>query len=489
METTLLPQALDVTRDPGRLTVTVRQITTESLERLLQTVIEAQQMDVPTLVFRLAPTDMNGHALKLDSETHEAYVKDGQLLCKMIERAGKFSLAVMEGDLYDEFFEIALACHLRIAQPGMNLGFPNAARGRIAQWGSLSRLIRLIGKPETLRFLTLTPTISLENARELKMVDRICAPEQVSGAVEEICQRVAHFDAVTRSLLIRNFGIGEEDTNTLDRFEAFHARSQRSPYRPNFEFSNTPSANVRKEDATRNFSVVFNKDLEGEQLRLLEKDQVAFLFRQLMDAIDFEIKGRVIELGAGCSWLTAAFSRLPGVTEVVAVELSDNELLIRAPVGLSAFKANMDKIKFVVGNFNAAHYEPESFDVVAFARALHHSNDPRETLRQAHRLLKPGGRLIAFDEHILPNILSRERKRAVAKRTTVELTKKQYRRLFEEIGFSVRFIPYFRNHYRWFWRFSYNDRYLVQFTPRRWLNGLFYANFHVVGTKSDQGAN
>ena len=317
----------------------------------------------------------------------------------------------------------------------------------------------------------------------MKIVDDECEPLSSEAAVTRIVEQIGQMDPVTRSLLIRNFGIGEKDDDTLDRFEAFHSRLRHNPFSPSLQYSQTLSTSLRQEDAARNFRVVVDHDVEGRLLEKLETDQASFLFQQFLNSIDFDIRGRVIELGAGSCWLSAEFSKMPEVEEVVAVDLSDNELLLKAPIALETFQANMEKMTFIVGNFNAAHFQPESFDVVAFARALHHSSDVRESLRQAHRLLRTGGRVIAFQEHIQPRVLSPQRRRALARRTTVELSLAQYRQAFAETGFRMKTVPYFCNNPRKIWRLTVNDRHLVQYTPRRFLNGLFYAHFHLVATK------
>ena len=42
-----------------------------------------------------------------------------------------------------------------------------------------------------------------------------------------------------------------------------------------------------------------------------------------------------------------------------------------------------------------------SFDAVAFSSVLHHIPDPADALREARRVLKPGGRAFAFDPNLL----------------------------------------------------------------------------------------
>jgi 2-polyprenyl-3-methyl-5-hydroxy-6-metoxy-1,4-benzoquinol methylase len=47
-----------------------------------------------------------------------------------------------------------------------------------------------------------------------------------------------------------------------------------------------------------------------------------------------------------------------------------------------------------VGLFDAAHYEPASFDVVTLDQVIEHVSAPAEVLAGVHRVLKPGGMLV-----------------------------------------------------------------------------------------------
>jgi enoyl-CoA hydratase/carnithine racemase len=475
-----MTQGLTLERATDRWTFRVTRLSLPTVTELLDHIIEAQQTDVPTLIFQLRC----GATEPEPSRGQDEFVEVGQLACQMISRAGKFTVASLETDTFHEAFEIALACHVRMARPGIRVGFPGSPSGRLPRWGGTSRLARAIGKDRALRLLTLSPELDAVGALEVGILDEIADGDELSRKVDEICEGVAIVDPVSRSLLIRNLGIGEGDALTLDRFEAFHDRLISDEYRPHLEYVDSPSPYLRREDARRNFSVLLDRDQERGLLDQFETDQVEFLLEQLLESKDLEIRGRVLELGAGSCWLSATLSRLPEVSEVVALELSDNEVLLKAPVGLQTFEADMSKMKFLVGNFNAAGFTPGSFDTVVFARALHHSNDARASLVEAHRLLRTGGTLIGFQEHISPRFLSPARRKVKARRTTVELTLPEYRQLFQEVGFRFRAVPYFVDNYRRFLGITFNDRYLVQYTPRRLLNSLLYGRYHLLGVKA-----
>jgi 2-polyprenyl-3-methyl-5-hydroxy-6-metoxy-1,4-benzoquinol methylase len=55
-----------------------------------------------------------------------------------------------------------------------------------------------------------------------------------------------------------------------------------------------------------------------------------------------------------------------------------------------------------VGSLQSLQLEPGTFDCILMNHVLEHLHDPVETLRECHRLLKPGGRLVA----VTPNVCS-----------------------------------------------------------------------------------
>jgi len=79
--------------------------------------------------------------------------------------------------------------------------------------------------------------------------------------------------------------------------------------------------------------------------------------------------------------------------EVLGVDVSAEVIAtIRDELGLPG----------VVGDLGHSELAPGSFDVLTMWQSLEHVHDPLETLRQAHALVRPGGRLIVS----VPNLAS-----------------------------------------------------------------------------------
>jgi SAM-dependent methyltransferase len=101
---------------------------------------------------------------------------------------------------------------------------------------------------------------------------------------------------------------------------------------------------------------------------------------------------RVIEVGCGTGVLTRVLARWPGVGAVRAVDPAP-ALLERA----RELAADLDNVSFIEGDARALPFEDACCDVVVFDSALSHIPDPAAALREAVRVLVPGGLLAAFD--------------------------------------------------------------------------------------------
>ena len=99
---------------------------------------------------------------------------------------------------------------------------------------------------------------------------------------------------------------------------------------------------------------------------------------------------RCVDLGCG----TGAFTRrlrLFGL-ELLGVDIS--------PRSIERARSSQDGIRYEVGDITATDLAEDSFDVAALSGVLHHITARAErvrALREAWRILRPGGRLFAFD--------------------------------------------------------------------------------------------
>ena len=100
---------------------------------------------------------------------------------------------------------------------------------------------------------------------------------------------------------------------------------------------------------------------------------------------------RIVEFGCGVGWLSLLLARR-GYT-VVGVDLSPDAI---AAARTQAAAQHIHGAEFVVADyeeFSAA----EPFDCALFYDSLHHAEDEQAAVRCAHRSLRDGGMLVAFE--------------------------------------------------------------------------------------------
>lgn len=106
--------------------------------------------------------------------------------------------------------------------------------------------------------------------------------------------------------------------------------------------------------------------------------------------------GRVIDLGCGGGHVSYAVA--PVVGSVVAYDLSADML---SAVAAEARKRGLGNVETVQGPAEALPFPDASFDAVFCRYTTHHWPDVRRGLREARRVLKPGG-LVVFEDIIAP---------------------------------------------------------------------------------------
>ena len=101
------------------------------------------------------------------------------------------------------------------------------------------------------------------------------------------------------------------------------------------------------------------------------------------DILPFRGEGRILDVGCG----TGKDLRLLRERgwDAYGVEFS--------PVAVDYAKRKYG-LNVTLGDLSSARYESKFFDVVFFNHSLEHMYDPLETLREAHRILKPDGLLL-----------------------------------------------------------------------------------------------
>jgi 3-hydroxyacyl-CoA dehydrogenase / enoyl-CoA hydratase / 3-hydroxybutyryl-CoA epimerase len=97
------------------------------------------------------------------------------VLCRRIETCGKPWVAAINGTALGGGFELALACHRRIAtdNPRTRVGQPEVKVGLIPGAGGTQRIARMMPPSDALQFLLKGDQVQLNRAKAMKLIDTV----------------------------------------------------------------------------------------------------------------------------------------------------------------------------------------------------------------------------------------------------------------------------------------------------------------------------
>ena len=157
-----------------------------------------------------------------------------------------------------------------------------------------------------------------------------------------------------------------------------------------------------------------NAEFTDEWFRKAKEELPRFI-PFLTKACGVEFRGRVLEIGAGGAWLSAELSKLPRVVEVITTDFSRRLLQDQAPKVFKALNASTAKITRMPADFHQLDFPANHFDFVVGSAVLHQATNIVQVLREAKRVLKPGGQFIAIREPGWPLVKIKSRAKLIAK--------------------------------------------------------------------------
>lgn len=112
-----------------------------------------------------------------------------------------------------------------------------------------------------------------------------------------------------------------------------------------------------------------------------------------------KLSGIGLEVGAGPLTFSSILAKRSAVTKMYGVEICAPIVEKLFPVMAQAIVGDrQDKVVGVVGSFDEMELTDRSVDFVFDFFSLHHSLHLPTTLKEIHRILKPGGLLLCFDK-------------------------------------------------------------------------------------------
>ncbi len=100
-------------------------------------------------------------------------------LFNLMEQGPKPVIAAINGNCLGGGLEMAMACHYRVAVPGISVGLPEVKLGLIPGSAGTQRLPRLIGLPDALDMMTSGKFIKAEKAWSLGLVDELAPADKL----------------------------------------------------------------------------------------------------------------------------------------------------------------------------------------------------------------------------------------------------------------------------------------------------------------------
>jgi len=217
---------------------------------------------------------------------------------------------------------------------------------------------------------------------------------------------------------------------------------------------------------------------QAECLSLVQEHLPKFIpFLTHKCGLDF--RGRVLEIGAGVAWLSAELSKLPKVVEVIATDFSPKLLREHAPKVFKLLKANVAKITRMPGDFHKLDFPANHFDAVVCSGVLYDAANIVQVLREAKRVLKPGGKFVAIREPVWPLVKIKSRARMISRLVETGVNERfyslaDYKEYFKQAGLPLEVKRV---------NVSTGFKYYVNAV----VNGLTHARYAFIGTKRGRG--
>jgi enoyl-CoA hydratase/carnithine racemase len=152
-------------------------------------------------------------------------------LCSRIERLGKVTVALLEGDVVGGGFQLALVCDARIASPSARFQLDELHKGFLPGMATF-RLAKYVGLGRAKRLVMQSIVLSAEEARDQGIIDEVYEDLEIGLAATLASFGPTHGVAIelARRLMNESFS-----TNLEDALGNFLAAQHRAITQPAFQ--------------------------------------------------------------------------------------------------------------------------------------------------------------------------------------------------------------------------------------------------------------
>jgi enoyl-CoA hydratase/carnithine racemase len=114
----------------------------------------------------------------------------GWRLMEEWERLDPITIAVVNGFAVGGGVSLAMACDFRIAAAGARIWIPEVRLGVPYMWGSVTRLVNLVGMSKAKELIMTCDEITAEQALEIGLVNQVVAPDRLDAAARELTDKL-----------------------------------------------------------------------------------------------------------------------------------------------------------------------------------------------------------------------------------------------------------------------------------------------------------
>jgi enoyl-CoA hydratase/carnithine racemase len=159
--------------------------------------------------FFVAGADINEIEILQGYDDAYEVVRGGQMLFHKIEKSKKPVIAAINGRAcLGGGNELAMACHIRIAEDSVQFGQPEIKLGIMPGWGGTQRLPRLVGKGRALELILGGGNIKAQEAYRIGLVNKVVPVGSVVREAKRWAKVLSMWGAIAMGAIIQAVGDG-----------------------------------------------------------------------------------------------------------------------------------------------------------------------------------------------------------------------------------------------------------------------------------------